>query len=152
MSQIQVLWKHCGKRRNWLTRAISPLPTVFLPVWRTFCHFHQNWSSHLQTLWVWKSLKSVLLERVNQCQPITVLIALWSKFVIWQRVNNQRGRSAILMSWHILTDHAVCWDITGTHTKFIILKWSLVYLIEILITAFGNWKIDASFVTIHLWN
>ena len=40
-------------------------PLCFLPVWRTFCHFHQIWNCHLQTLSVWKSLKFVILERVK---------------------------------------------------------------------------------------
>ena len=40
-------------------------PQCFLPCWRTFCHFHQIRNCHLQTLSVWKSLKFVVLERVN---------------------------------------------------------------------------------------
>ena len=35
-------------------------PQCFLPVWITFCHFHQIWNCHLQTLSVWKSLKFVI--------------------------------------------------------------------------------------------
>ena len=37
----------------------------FLSVWRTFFHYHQIWNCHLQTLWIWKSLKFVVWERVN---------------------------------------------------------------------------------------
>ena len=46
----------------------------FLPVWRTFCHFHQILNGYqfwlisnccLQTLSVWKSLKFVVWERVQ---------------------------------------------------------------------------------------
>ena len=35
-------------------------PLYFLPVWRTSCHLHPVWNSHLQTLSVWKSLKFVV--------------------------------------------------------------------------------------------
>ena len=40
-------------------------PRCFLPVWMTFCHFHQIQNCHLQTLLVWKSLKFVVRERVK---------------------------------------------------------------------------------------
>ena len=46
VSAVQVFWKHCGNRRN----------CSFLPVWRSFCHFHQ----------IWKCLKFVVWERVNR--------------------------------------------------------------------------------------
>ena len=36
-----------------------------LPVWRTFCHFYQIKNCCLQTLWVWKSLKFVVWEKVK---------------------------------------------------------------------------------------
>ena len=29
VSAVQVFWKHCRKRRNWSSQAISPFPTVF---------------------------------------------------------------------------------------------------------------------------
>ena len=29
VSAVQAFWKHCGKRRNYSQRAISPFPTVF---------------------------------------------------------------------------------------------------------------------------
>ena len=32
-------------------------PQCFLPIWRTFCHYHQIENSHLQTLSIWKSLQ-----------------------------------------------------------------------------------------------
>ena len=35
-------------------------PQCFLPVWRTFCSFHQIRNYHLQALSVGKSLKSVI--------------------------------------------------------------------------------------------
>ena len=42
-------------------------PLCFLPVWKTFCHFHQTRNCHLQTLSVWKSLKFVVMEKVKRC-------------------------------------------------------------------------------------
>ena len=58
-------------------------PHCFLPVWWTFCHFHQIWNCRLQTLLAWKSLKFVVWERLNMndiflwknddCQPSTFL-------------------------------------------------------------------------------
>ena len=38
-------------------------PLCFLPIWRTFCHFHLFWNCRLQNLWVWKSLKFFVWER-----------------------------------------------------------------------------------------
>ena len=40
-------------------------PKCFLPILRTSCHFNQIWNCHLQALSVWKSLKSVIWERVK---------------------------------------------------------------------------------------
>ena len=40
-------------------------PQCFLPVWKTFFHFHKIQNCCLQTLSVWKSLKFVVWERVN---------------------------------------------------------------------------------------
>ena len=40
-------------------------PQCFLPIWRTFCHFHEIWNCRLQTLSVWKNLKFVVWERVK---------------------------------------------------------------------------------------
>ena len=42
-------------------------PQSFLPVWRTFCHFHQIQNCRLLTLSVWKSLEFVVWERVKEC-------------------------------------------------------------------------------------
>ena len=41
-------------------------PQCFQPIWRTIFDFHQIWNCCLQSLSVWKSLKSVVLERVKQ--------------------------------------------------------------------------------------
>ena len=43
-------------------------PQYFLTIWRTFCYFHQIQNCFLQTLWVWKSLKSVVWEVVKLVQ------------------------------------------------------------------------------------
>ena len=40
-------------------------PQCFLPIWSTLCYFHLIPNSHLQTLSIWKSLKFVVWERVN---------------------------------------------------------------------------------------
>ena len=37
-------------------------PQRFLPIWTTFCHFHQTWNCRLS---VSKSLKLIIWERVN---------------------------------------------------------------------------------------
>ena len=49
----------------WEKEKLPLFPQCFLPVWRTFCHFHQIWNCRLQTLSVWKSLKFVVWERVK---------------------------------------------------------------------------------------
>ena len=41
-------------------------PQCFLPILRTFHHFHQLLNRRLQTLSIWKSLKFVVWERVNR--------------------------------------------------------------------------------------
>ena len=41
-------------------------PQCFLPIWITFCHFHQIWNCRLQTLSVWNSLKFVVWWWVNR--------------------------------------------------------------------------------------
>ena len=58
-------------------------PHCFLPVWRAFCHFQQNWNCRLQTLSVWKSLEFVIWERVkeNNCAKLFLNLSiqkLWS--------------------------------------------------------------------------
>ena len=55
-------------------------PQCFLPIWRTFCHFHQIQNCHLQTLSVWKSLKFVIWERVNSKSNDNTCISDLSKF------------------------------------------------------------------------
>ena len=43
----------------------SNFPQCFLPVWRTFFHFHQIWICCLQPLLVWNSLELAVWESVN---------------------------------------------------------------------------------------
>ena len=52
-------------------------PQCFLPVWQTFCHFHQSWNCRLQTLSVWKSLKFVVWEGVNVSLMYRVRSTKW---------------------------------------------------------------------------
>ena len=70
ISAGETFWKHCGKRRNCSRRAISPFPTAFFICFKTYCYFHQIWNYHLQTLSVWKCLKSESdLERADWLFP-----------------------------------------------------------------------------------
>ena len=76
VSAVQAFWKHFGKRRNCLYRAISPFLTlfshrlekitdIFIKFEIVVCkHFYQIWNCRLQTLTVWESLKVVIWERV----------------------------------------------------------------------------------------
>ena len=56
----QAFRKHCGQRRIACNEQFLLFPQCFLPVWITFCHFHQIWNCRLQSLSVWKSLKFVV--------------------------------------------------------------------------------------------
>ena len=40
-------------------------PQCFLPIWRNFCHLHENKKCCLQTPLFWKSLKFVVWKRVK---------------------------------------------------------------------------------------
>ena len=55
-----------GKREIACNEQFLFVPQCFLSFWRSFHHFHQIWSCHLQTLSVWKSLIFVMWERVRQ--------------------------------------------------------------------------------------
>ena len=41
------------------------LPQCFLPIWRTFFRCHQIWNRCLQTLWIWKGLRFVIIRRLG---------------------------------------------------------------------------------------
>ena len=60
VSAVQVFWKPMWEKEIFL------FSQCFLPVWRTLCHFPQNWSCHLQTLSVWKILKFIVWELVGE--------------------------------------------------------------------------------------
>ena len=59
---LKTLWE---KEKLLVTSKFLLFPQCFLPVWRTFCHFHHIWNCRLQPLTVWKSLKFFVWERVN---------------------------------------------------------------------------------------
>ena len=60
VSAVKVFWKHCGKRRNCSSRAISPFPTVFSTCLENFLPF----SLHLKLL----SANSFSLEESKICR------------------------------------------------------------------------------------
>ena len=57
-----------GKREIARNEQFRLFPQCFLSFWRTFCHFQKLLNCHLQTLSVWKSLKSAIWKRVNSLQ------------------------------------------------------------------------------------
>ena len=61
-SLLKTLWE---KEKLLIMRNFTFFQQCFLPIWRTFYHFHQIWNCHLRSLWVWKSLNFVVWERVN---------------------------------------------------------------------------------------
>ena len=63
VSAVQVFWNTVGKARY---EQLLLFQKCFVPICRTFCHFHHIWNCCLQTLSVWKSLKFVVWERVRQ--------------------------------------------------------------------------------------
>ena len=67
------LLKTLRKRRSCSLRAISPFPTVFSTSLRIFCYFHSIQNFRLQSLSVWKNLKFVVWESVNQPTDVNVL-------------------------------------------------------------------------------
>ena len=46
-------------------------PLCYLPVLRTFCHFHQVWNCRLHALWVSMSLKFVVREKANTSPSVS---------------------------------------------------------------------------------
>ena len=79
-------------------------PWYFLPVSKTFCHFHQIWHCCLQTLSVWKSLKFVVLERFKlgfelQVNPFCLVYFQKIMFVYQQTLLSQtREKQASTLS------------------------------------------------------
>ena len=69
-------------------------PKCFLPIWRTFCHFHQGQNCRLQTLSVLKSLKFVVWERVKGlCQKGSALFILWFELIIFVDSMDNNGNT-----------------------------------------------------------
>ena len=65
MFAVQVLLNTVGKREIARDEQFLLFPQCFLPFWRTFYHVHRIWNCRLLTLSIWKSLKSIVWERVN---------------------------------------------------------------------------------------
>ena len=61
-SLLKTLWE---KEKLLVTSNFSFSYSVFLTVWRTFCHFHEIQNCRLQILSIWNSLKFVVWERNN---------------------------------------------------------------------------------------
>ena len=66
MSAVQVSLKTLWEKEELLEMSNFFFFQCFLPVWRTFFHFNQIWNCRLQFLSIWKSLKFVFWERVNE--------------------------------------------------------------------------------------
>ena len=54
------------KEKLLITSNFSFSPQCYLPVWRTFCHFHHIQNRRLHTLSVWKRQTFVVWERVKK--------------------------------------------------------------------------------------
>ena len=63
--QYKSFEKNMGKGEIARNEQFLLFPTVFLPYLRTFWHFYQIKNCRLQSLFIWKSLKFVVWERVN---------------------------------------------------------------------------------------
>ena len=63
--QFKTFENNVGKREIAHNKQFLLFPQC-LPLWRTFCHYHQILNCRWQTLSVWKSLKFVFWERVRQ--------------------------------------------------------------------------------------
>ena len=75
-------------------------PQCFLPVWRTFCHFHQIQNCRLQTLWVWERLKFVVWEKVKKyLQEICLTHYQTTNFRLFQNERVCRRQFQIWWKW-----------------------------------------------------
>ena len=72
--QYKAFENNVGKREISRNEQFLLFTQCFLPVWRTFCHFHQILNCCMQSLSVWKSLKFVVWERVKQTFLCTLKI------------------------------------------------------------------------------
>ena len=88
-----VFGKHCGKRRNSSSQAISPFPTVFFTLLENCLPFHQIQNCLLQTLSGLEESKIFLGERVK------VLVIAVSLFLVPYRPGWLSGECVRLMTW-----------------------------------------------------
>ena len=127
-SFVHFFWKHVGKGEIAHNEQFLLYPQCFLPIRRELSHFQQIWNCHLHTLWVWKSLKFVVWERVNK--RLTSLIYQkpdWNYFVfkleshIWMHYTHLFG--------NILQDyiHICSPQIWGKKKTY---KWSIYHVIN----------------------
>ena len=67
VSAVQAFLKNTeGKGEIARNKQFLLFPQCFLPVWRTFCHFHQFQDCRLPTVRIWKNKKIVVWERVKE--------------------------------------------------------------------------------------
>ena len=59
------------KEKLLVTSNFSSSHSVFLPVWKTFYHFHYIWNCRLQTLSIWTIRNNVVWERVKDQNKLT---------------------------------------------------------------------------------
>ena len=72
-------------------------PQYFLPIWRTFYHFHQIQNCRLQILTLWKSLKFIVWARVKvfcKLKMIQKMNCLW-----WVRKRFREGRKCWFLAF-----------------------------------------------------
>ena len=90
-----------GKREIARNKQFLLFPQCVLPVSITFLYFHQIWNCRLQTLWVRKSLKIVVWERVN------------SKDQLESESNNYKRY------YNCKSQHVVCYKTKSSKASFI---------------------------------
>ena len=98
-SLLKTLWE---KEKLLVMSNFTFSPQCFLPVWRTFCHFHQGWNCRLQTLSVWKSLKFVIWERVKRLLQLRFVKPRVNQSVIWDPRQTKKTtaiQQKFLYSW-----------------------------------------------------
>ena len=103
VSAVQIFWKHCGKGEIAHNEQFLLFPQCFLPIWRTFSHFHQVKKCCLQTLSVWKGLKLVVWVRVNPFPHNDTFWHLWETSLLktlWEK-------EKLLVTSHFSFSHSV---------------------------------------------
>ena len=70
--RTSLLKKTVGKREIAHNEQFLFFPQCFLPIWKTFCYFHQICKCPLQTFSVWKCLKFVIWETERIKSSVTV--------------------------------------------------------------------------------